>query len=301
MILVVFGHLDSGWTEFYVFTGPYKIPLLFVISAYLFKPRGGSQVDFFKSILKKLVIPWMVLGMFPYTNPVGRFCDLLSGKVLWFMPCLIIAEIIWFYIHKFSKNDISVVSGGFAVSFCGFLISYIYPIRYAMFDTSLIVQAFFVMGFLIRKYEEVIAIRWKFKTFIYLFVYLFLCGIVLLYFPGENLDVHLNRYFNYPICLSMIIIGCLLFFTIFRSINIKPSWLVFVGQNTLVIYILHGYGFGIYQVLIRMAGLSNMLHMPIILLIKGAFSCLFCCVIAYFLNQYVPEIVGRNRKTKIHN
>lgn len=296
ILLVVYGHVDRDWLDFFVFTSPIKMPLFFVISAYLFKPRGGCQVVFFKSILRKLVIPWIVLGMFPYTNPVGRFWDLLSGKALWFMPCLIIAELIWFYIHKFSKNDISVVFGGLTISFCGLLINHIHPIRYAMFDTSLIVQAFFVMGFLIHKYEKVLTKRWKNITPIYLFAYLFLGGIVLLYFPGECIDVHLNLYFNYPICSLMIIIGCLLMFTLFRSINLKPSWLVFVGQNTLVIYILHRYGFAIFQILMKMAGLSDMLHMPIILPIKAAFSCIICCIIAYLLNQYFPEIIGKNRK-----
>ena len=73
MILVVYGHCVRDWDVYFLFTSPVKMPLFFIISSYLFNPRSGEQGKFFKNLFFKLVVPWMVLGMFPYIHPVERF------------------------------------------------------------------------------------------------------------------------------------------------------------------------------------------------------------------------------------
>lgn len=294
MILVVYGHLVHDWTDYFVFTSPVKMPLFFAISGYLFNPRNGNQLKFFKTVFYRLIIPWLVLGMFSFSHPLNRFLGLLSGEILWFMPCLVISEILWFYIHKFCKNDGSLVFSGLFISTCGVLLSIFYPIRYAMFDTALVVQGYFVMGFLVRKYESILSEKWLKNTSIFVFVYFSLCIVVMIFFPGECLDVHLNRYFNYPICILMIICGCCSLFILFRKFNIAPQWLVYIGQNTLAIYIFHGSG--ITLKITEIIGHDIMLPLPWLAIIKTIFSCILCCILAYLLNRFVPELVGGKRK-----
>lgn len=175
MILVVYGHCVQGWTEFFVFTNPVKMPLFFVISAYLFNPRSGDSKVFFKNIFLKLVVPWMVLGMFPYTHPKETFINLISGNTAWFMPCLIIAETIWFYINKISKSLIHIVVIGLVVSTIGLVMNHYHLLR-VVINTALVVQAFFVLGLLVKTYEQEITAKWKLTIPVLGLIYLVMGG-----------------------------------------------------------------------------------------------------------------------------
>ncbi len=298
MIFVVFGHSCHAWPYYFAVTSPIKMPLFFAISAYLFKPRGGNQKEFYKSLFQKIVVPWVVLGMFPYVHPVERFGRLISGEIHWFMPCLIITEILWFYIHKFSKNDKQIVILGVIASALGFAMHYAHILRFAMIDTAFVVQIFFVMGYLIRKREDVLCEGWKRKLPILILAY-----FLIEWFCTEYiwLDVHVNLYRNIPLCMLLIAIGCVALFMMFRMLNVAPKWLVFVGQNTLLIYMLHTFGFLIYNVGMKVLNLNVDIPAPLEGLIKTAISVTACCVLALFVNRYIPEIAGKKRSPKQKN
>ena len=70
MIVVVFGHCllsDSytRWTPYFVFFSPINVAIFFAISGF-FKHKEGNSAPFFNYILRRLFIPWMILGLFPY-------------------------------------------------------------------------------------------------------------------------------------------------------------------------------------------------------------------------------------------
>ena len=297
IILVVYGHCVQGWTEFFVFTSPVKMPLFFAISGYLFKPRGGNQLQFYKSIFLKLVVPWLVLGMIPFTHQLERFSDLVAGKPFWFMPCLIISEIIWFYVHKFAKNDTQIVLLGCILCILGFVLHHFNVLRYATINTAFIVQFFFVLGYMVRKHENYLLEKSRVLLPSNIIVYLLLGISILFVWPGQSLDVHLNRYCNIPVCACMIILGCTSLFVGFNKGGLAPRWLVYVGQNTLLIYMLGGLGFGIYNRLVALCSLPT-LPLPVYGILKATFSIISCCLLAWFANRYIPEIVGKKRIRK---
>ena len=250
MVLVVYGHCVRGWTDYFIFTSPVKMPLFFIISGYLFKLREGNTIEFLKNLFRKLVVPWIVLGMIHYTNPIDRLADLISGATLWFMPCLIIGEIIWFFIQKYSKGTIKVVVSGIIVSAIGMILAHFNVFRFAMFNTALVVQSFFIVGYLIRSYEEKITGYWKMILILGLIIYFTSIMLSCWCFPGEYIDVHKNIYFNIPLCAIIIISGCISFFIVFKQKNINYRWLVYIGQNTLIIYIVHGLGINLFNKII---------------------------------------------------
>lgn len=298
MILVVYGHCvggNNGWSEYFVFTSPVKMPLFFAISGYLFNPRNGDQVKFFKNLFWKIIVPWFVLGMFPYTHPVEQFFNLLSGKVLWFMPCLIIAEVLWFHIHKFAKKTVHIVALGLLTCIVGFAMHNFQVLRYAMTDTAFIVQAFFVLGLIIRRNEE--TLRRQRSVVIPICVLVFIvCGVVnLLVWPGQSLDVHMNRYFNIPFCAFEIVIGCTTLFVLFKKLNLSPKWLVYIGQNTLLIYILHSFGMSIFSKLSSYALQLQCLPIHVYGLLNASFAIGICCGLAVFVNKFIPVVVGKKR------
>lgn len=290
MIFVVYGHCVRGWSEYFVFTSPIKMPLFFAISAYLFNPQRG-QKEFYNNMLVKIVIPWLILGMFPFVHPTERFLNLISGKVLWFMPCLVIAEIIWFYIRKISSNDLFVVVVGLLIAIGGLFISVYYPIRFCMIDTALVVQMFFVMGFLIKKYEDTFSINWE-KWIPGVGILFIILGILsIVYFPNQLIDVHLNKYFNLPIGFLMMPIGCISLFILFKKIDLSPRWLVYIGQNTLVIYILHGFFIGgVYRLLCDID-----IPLPLFGLVRSVTAIVSCCAISFLINKFIPELAGKKR------
>lgn len=294
MILVVYGHCVRGWTDYFIFTSPVKMPLFFIISGYLFNPYEGNQVVFYKHVITRLIIPWIVLGLFPYTHPVDRFLQLVSGQVLWFMPCFIIAEILWFYIHKYlSKRTIYVVLSGFVACTIGFIMHYFKVLRYAMIDTAFIVQFFFVIGYILRCHEEVLNRMSKWWLPLAGVVYIIMGMMTKFFWSGRCIDVHLNRYYNIPYCMLMIMIGCIALFFLFKVMNFRPQWLVYIGQNTLPIYLLHG--FVIRNLFVLIMDYFNIIELNPILLggVKTATACVLCCVFAGIANKYCPKLVGK--------
>lgn len=301
MILVVYGHCVKGWTEYFVFDGGIKMPLFFAISAYLFNPRSGNQKEFFKNMFWKLIVPWMLLGMFPYVHPVDRFLKLVEGKILWFMPCLIIAETLWFYIQKFSTNSTQVIFVGLVTSILGLMMSHFQILHYARVDNAFTVQAFFVLGFVIRNYEDLLTRHWRVLAPCSMATYAVLGGGILCLWPGECIDVAQNMYPNVGYVAMMVILGCTGLFIWFRNAKIQPRWLVFVGQNTLLIYIMHYQGRDLFKILTTHIPQLQVLPMQFYGLIQALFALFLCCVLAFFVNRYVPIVVGKKNKIKNRN
>ena len=295
MILVVYGHCVKGWTEYYVFDGGIKMPLFFIISAYLFNPRSGNQLFFFKNLFWKLLFPWMVLGLFPYTHLLDRFLSLVEGKIFWFMPCLIISEILWFYIHKFCKTSTQIIVAGLLITSIGFLMNHYQVLHYARIDNAFVVQAFFVLGYVIREYEETLSHYWLMTVPCSLVTYIVL-GVGILYFwPEEIIDVGLNQYPNVAYVSVMIVIGCMGLFVLFRKANIHPSWLVYIGQNTLFIYIMHYQGRNVFNLIASQVPQLQALPMQLFGFIQAVFALCLCCILVFPINQYVPIIVGKRK------
>ena len=118
MFFVIFGHIIGWVPAYFVYTSPIKIPLFFVITGYVFNYERKSTVDFLKNLFFKLIIPWLVLSI-PFTFlklSTGNLSDvlkeikyILTGVTIWYMPCCIVAEIIWFFINKYGKSKFQII------------------------------------------------------------------------------------------------------------------------------------------------------------------------------------------------
>lgn len=296
MILVVYGHCVQGWTAFFVCTSPIKMPLFFIISGYLFNPKNGDAKVFFKNLLFKLVIPWIVLGMLHPTNPLTRFGELISGKTLWFMPCLIIGEIVWFFIIKISRVKWQIVLYGLILSCVGYNLTQLHILDYAMINRALTVQVFFIGGLLIKNYERVLLSKCKVILLLGIILYFALICTQMQLFPGMFIDVHNGRYFNLLFCFIIILIGCITIFFAFDFFNVRNRWLVYIGQNTLIIYIAHGLGTSTFSKIVLNTIGSTLIPLYTYALFKAFFAILLCCVLAVIFNRYFPELVGKKRQ-----
>lgn len=301
MIVVVYGHCllaesKTDYTAYFVFLSPINVALFFTISGYLFKPKK-SDLEFFKHIFLRLVIPWFVLGLFPYYNISWKLPLLLSGTSYWFMNTLIIGEILWYYIYKVAKNNEKmVIVLGLLVSASGLLCFRFGWLNEAMINRGMAILWLFVLGLLIRKYEASLVTVLR-KYMIWFSILFVVMGVIFMYlYPGEFYDVKWNRYYFIPLTWGMIILGILFTFTLFSHAKQIPLWIVLVGQNTLAIYMLHDYGLSAFRKLLSIIGYHSDILFPLVAVFGTCFACVCCLAFSLLANKYLPEIVGRKRK-----
>lgn len=301
ILLVVLGHQLKDMTEYFIFTSPIKMPLFFAISGYLFNTRGGNDVEFFKNWFKKLIIPWFCLALIAAiprlsSNQVGVsefMLNLISGKILWFMPCFVVAEVIHFYIRKFSNNEMMIVVASLLITIIGFVLNNFDIMNFAMINRALIVQSFFLMGYLFKTHEELLTRR----TWIICcsaIMYIIMCRVGISLFGNVSIDVHLNRYFNIPYCYMLICIGLFFLFSSASKTGFSNKVLSVIGKNTLIIYIWHK---EIIAILVLLLGHMKIKIDDVVLYasLKTLWAVLVCLLFAHFINKYIPELVGKKR------
>lgn len=167
--------------------------------------------------------------------------------------------------------------------------------NFAMFNHALMAQGWILMGFLYKLFTKRIndLSQWTLPAALGL-IYLAMSFASLKLFPGEAIDVRMNVWYNYPYNFSMIIIGCFGIFMIAERLEKTPKLMRFIGQNTLVYYLLHQRMIAIF------VATMSFLHIgiPDNLLgscIKTVAGCVICGVIAILLNKFLPFAVGKRK------
>lgn len=310
VLFVIFGHvLDKTDTTYiyYVFTSPIKIPLFFVISGYLFN-GNRSLPDFFKRICRGLVLPWLALSLVPilaisvmkggsylYENAL----DVITGRSVWYMPCCIIAELIFFCIVKITRKTriTGVMLACVVLAIIGEVLIILHQLDLFMFNRALTAQIFLLIGYLLKKYEYYLNEDKVGYAWIGACLFIILGIVSIIFYPGLNLDVHTGQYYNPAISLSMIIIGCVSIFSIAKRYDWRCKVLEFVGRNSLIFYIWAGYGLAVYGIVSGKLGF--VIGNPIIeALIQTVVICAVCTVASILINRFLPEIVGKKRARK---
>lgn len=307
ILLVVYGHCIKWMPLYWIFTNPFKMPLFFAITGYVF--NMGSIVSwgkFLKQLFRKVFVPWMFLGLSPavimlpfkgFGYIINVFLGMLAGRTLWFMPCFFIGEIIWYINTRYCKKTLGITILAFVCFGLGNILFRNGLMNYAMFNRALSVQPFFLIGYLFRQYENrIITIRWRW-ILVAIIVYIGLCLLNMVLFPGKWVGIHANRYYNLPYCILLIYLSCFIFFTAASKADFRSNIMSFIGQNTLVIYILHG-----IFIALLVKGLFMMGYvLPInewTAIVMSIFACLTCGIIAIILNRFLPEAVGKKRLEK---
>ncbi len=305
IISVIYGHSlgkDDHSFIYYVFTSPITNPMFFAISGYLFKDDILFK-DFIKKVARGLIIPWLALSLGPILllsiikggdYLISVTLAIISGVSVWYMPCCIIAEIIFYLLLRCCKKPYILPVAAVILSCVGELLIKHSILDILMFNRALSVQLFLLTGYYIHKYEHILD---KVKTwYLWVGVAIYICiAILSIYFyPGANLDVHKGKYYNYIICALMIFGGCTLFFSIAKRFKFHSKVLSFIGRNTLIYYIWATYPVTVYNVLTSILGLS-IKNTYIDALVKTAFVCCACAVLAVLVGRFLPEAIGRKR------
>lgn len=304
VLFIIFGHYYSKSNAYFVFTSPIKVPLLFAISGFVFSTRDSDIGRFFKNLFRKLIVPWIALTWVPEIigclvgiteKSVGEVLYIaVSGQNMWYFPCLIIAEIVFFFVIKLFKRIESIIGVTLFLTVCGYFLSANNILSFAMFNRALVVQAFLALGYVLKN-------KWPKLKMCYICgliaLYLGLCFISLIVYPGKALDVHSNVYYNIPLCILLIGIGCVSVFLFAERIGKAPRILIFFGQNTLILWTMNGYFLFVLNAVLRRLAITLPDNLPIAI-IKLVYVCIGCGLLSILVNRYLPEIVGKRRKPR---
>lgn len=305
IVLVVWGHQIPESVLFFVLTSPFKMPLFFAISGYLFKEKPIKVYT--KSILSTLIFPWMILGLLPQLiicplngDSLGLITylrDMISGEQLWFMPCFILSSILFYCIQRLFKSSLLRVVIVFIFFVSGYVLAKNHVMDYAMVNIALTVQPYFLFGQFFRNYEShidklLIGRRWLLFMGL-IIIYVLSIIITLVFYPEKNLDIHVARFYNIPLCLILIFTCLLFFFTFSRFVQNYASWFTVVGRHTLVVYIWHPYAVSLVSGVI----LASSFTLPSFttLFLKVVLSCTICTILSVLIGRYAPIVTG-NRK-----
>ena len=307
MIFVVFGHQAQWCDVFFLYTTPIKIPLFFAISGYLFNDRSGAFKVFFLRWFHRLIIPFFCLVTIPalvlsFHTGIGFLFEswrrMISGESYWFITCLIVAEVIHFFIRKISRNTIWVIICSIFCVLLGFELNNNNLGNYAKINTAFISQVYFLVGFLLKKNEirtDAFSKLFSISCFI---LYLFLCFISQFIFDNISFDCNQNKYYNLPYCMMLIVLGCSSCFWIAKRCRRFPSWITLIGQNTFVLYLWAGYSLLLF-VLFSKIGIYVPRESLLVSILQTIWATVSCIGISIFINKYFPFIIGHRNKTLI--
>lgn len=299
ILLVVYGHRIQP-EAFTVFLNPIKMPLFFALSGYLFRIRPGGDIAFFKKTITSLAIPWLCLGLVPliisipfkgFAHAFQSATDLLTGTLLWFMPCFIIAQILFYYTIKLTKKHLPLtILTVVVVSAIGYILRRQQLLSIFVINIAMMVQFYFLFGYLYKKYEDHLR-----PYRLWVGIALLICYIIIgwVTYPGGSTDVHNARFESLPVATSMTILGLLALFLLSSCVKKYPNFILSVGKNSLVIYMLDRY------VLMPFFFLYNFTNPPgpenltlYVALIYLVYVSTICIMIAKVLNKYVPWVTG---------
>lgn len=301
MLFVLFGHQVQWLDDFFLYTTPIKIPLFFAISGYLFNDRNGFQREFYVNCFWKLVFPFFCLVSIPavilsfYYGVDFLFESwhkMISGESYWFITCLIVAEVIHFYIRKICKTTLFVTVVCLICSVIGLFVARNGILSFGKINTALICQTYLLLGFLLRQYEkELDRVPWGGVVGLFV-VYVGLCFASQYLFTNTKFDCNLNLYYNTAYCALLITIGCISCFMFAKRITKYPKWLIFIGQNTFILYLWAGHALTFFVVLVKL-GVELPQENILYSLIQTIWATAVCMGVAMAVNRYLPFIVGK--------
>lgn len=269
IIAVLYGHALSGDSIRYLIYA-FHMPLFFFISGMVFRYKENqSFFFFFKKAVKDILYPYFLfafltflvslinqnLSPFPFDKVFrdiygtfyasGNDGHLAYNVVLWFLPCLFVTKILFYFITRFLKKKYFIVLSLLFFSIVGYLFSLFLPQVKLPFgiETALNSVVFYGMGFMSNSYIPQFGLlsSKKIKLFL-IFIAFSLISIVVasvnynIY--GRQIDLRLNFLSNYYFFYIAAFSG--IFSIVILSIIIKKNFLLeYIGKNSLILFVWH--------------------------------------------------------------
>ncbi len=321
IILVIIGHISQNEIITSVIYS-FHMPLFFILSGYLYH-KGNT-----KNKIKKILIPYFLFSIISYLywffieknlrgqngDAVTLFLNIfiaragsenyLFNAVMWFLPCLLITQLIYGGIDNIIKNKYLKALTILLLSLVGYILSKMEIFRLPFtLDITFMSLLFYFLGQCLKSIEEKYklveninkSLKNKLITSIFL-VILFICLVGLVYINGP-INMNEMKYNSYLLSVLNACIGSAIILII--SVLIKNNkFLEWVGMNTLTIMCIHE---PIKRVIIYI--FSKILNVDQAILRTNVFSILFIglilLIICLIITMALKKIISTIKKKKL--
>jgi len=272
IILVILGHIWLiGLGQKYI--SSFHMPLFFFLSGYVFSfEKYRDMKHLLGSKVKRILIPYAWFSLITYvywvlferrvsgnmTSPMSALINIVlcqgtdkylpHNPALWFLPCLFVVEVMFYFIAKNRKHEyLSILL--LLISVVGYIITRYAPGNFPWsINVALAGVVFYGIGFVVKSNRNFSnrsnrIIRIAFLTAV----------TVGLFTAMKNTRVLMaacvyGDYFYFYTAALMNIIGIIALSFLLR----KNQWLVYLGKHSLIIYALH---FPIKRLVVGMTGI----------------------------------------------
>ena len=254
IIFTIYGHQGFDLLTSWIYS--FHMPLFFFLSGYLFSGET-DVITFLKKKIKSLIIPYFFLGIPMIVAYIIQYdvyswdgiMDLLFQFIyqqrfltIWFITCLFVLNIVYYFINKFFKNTIIKLFIALVSLLAGFInYTYFSIILPWNADVCFMALIFFMCGHLCKNSTKINNIDFSNKrVFIACFVFALLSltssmGNFFLF--GTCLDMYSNVYLSLPLVYFSAFCGIGFVCTLSKIINFK--FIKYIGANSIIYFAWH--------------------------------------------------------------
>ena len=215
---------------------------------------------------------------------------LMHNEPLWFFVCLFVTQIMLFFILKFAKTKLQIILFLFVFAVIGYFDSKYFELRPPWrMDVALTAVVFSGIGYIFKEQCE----KWTKNRHIVFLLIVFFISISIAFLNGK-IDMNYNKYNN--IVLFYVGASSGIFFWVNVSIMLGGSNILkYIGNNSLTIFALHIPALIVIVKLLMIMGISYSIQANnvLFLFIHTYLTVLLLIPVNYFLNKYIPFLVGR--------
>lgn len=334
IILVVLGHLEYISLELRYAIVSFHMPLFFVVSGMLMNVTNDESKEigtYIRSKAKRILMPYMyfsiiylfiIVGLifispdtytwvYFYENAYLAGC-MYGISVLWFLPALFFASIIFVAIRKKVGHYMTIVLVAI-ITISAYLCNYglqILNISHGkefvffhlnifltMILRSLISVMFICVGYYFYKLIENIKVK---SVIDFIIGIILLIPVVIISQKNQAVDIHFLVFNNCLLYLFCSCVGSMAVIFISRSLgkttNIAPICLLkYYGENSLVIMATHMDMYVLYFSLLICNKIVDISNLFLFCLITILIVFIIEIVIIEIINRFFPFIVGKKR------
>lgn len=288
IIIMVLGHVGVG-VGFDKFIHAFHMPMWFIISGYFYKENTDIKC-YVKKKMYALFVPYIVFGiafelLLTSTISDGKwyqallFPNIYANGVQWFLPALMFADIIaYFVLHAFSSKI------GIVLCLCIGLFGTFHLCTMPLaIDSALVGVGFFAIGIIVRKHEQYILSIRGIK------LWLLMMTSFLLIFANGYVNMRTNQYsliglFWINATAATITLWNICKIVVDCKYNYHISSVFFNIGSESIIYPLTNHVIIRYMNLIVGSGLHG-----VFMIIWKMFLFIFVMVVCYYLNKIIRK------------
>jgi len=315
MLGVMLGHYEFFPTQLEEIYAPFLLAAFLFASGYTFHLESNFFV-FFKKRVKTLLFPWLWMGLLTVlSRQILTFKEHRSlkkqllqfvlqirgnGDELWFLICIFGSSMLFYLIVRLTKKShqillitciLCLVSAGYSLLGGAAL-----PWHLQMYGSA---SFFLALGYLFKNCWEQLSIKFINKKVLLGSVLLY---AALWYYHVILLNEEAIAFYSYgnsiPLYFMISIVSMIMMVTFVKLIKV-PAWLLYVGENTLLFYGLHGKLESLFEKLaLKLFQPDTILAALILGLIGLIYLFMILAPVSYLINTYVPFLLGKTRKKK---